>query len=77
MKTNRPGSILFTLAAALFFSYIVLHGLMIGKIPVLLFRIEYGVASYKSHPLWYVFGLGEWIFLLGLSAVGTWKLWKK
>jgi hypothetical protein len=77
MRSNRPWApILLASATWIFFLFVLGHGLIVGKIPVLLFRMEYGAASYATHPLWYVFGVGEWCFLLGISAFFIWRLWK-
>ncbi|MDA8154697.1 MAG: hypothetical protein M0003_18625 [Acidithiobacillus sp.] len=77
-NTNRPlMPILFALAAAIYFGFTIMHGWISGKIQVLLFRMAYGPASYAEHPLWYIFGMGEWCFLLALSVLGVWRLLRK
>ncbi len=78
MRSNRPwAAILLATTALIFFSFVLGKGLIDQKIPVLLFRMEYGVASYTTHPFWYAFGVGEWLVLVGISAFGVWRYWKE
>ncbi len=78
VKGRRPwAAILFLFAVFLFLFYTLAVGVLTEKISVLLFRMQYGVATYQKHPIWYFFGCFEWLILSVIAARGIWVYWNK
>ncbi len=75
---NRPPrvSLAFLLVVEAFFLFILTYGVCDKEIPVIFGHSIYGYASLATHPIWYFFGVTEWLafsFFNGFIIFRNWK----
>ena len=60
-----------------FFLFILVKGVYSGQIAVIFGHMVYGYALFATHPLWYIFGVMEWVALSCLNGFTLFLVWKR
>ena len=76
-RSKPIGPVAFYLLLEVFFLFVLVDGIYSGQIEVAFGRMPYGYASLARHPLWYAFGVIEWVTISCLDGVLIFLAWKK
>lgn len=76
MKYINIGSIIFLSSIEAFSLFVVTKGVLHGEIPVIFGHMIYGYASLVTHPMWYIFGVAEWVTFSCLNGFRLFRMFK-